>query len=135
VEAMEAMRALTYAPVELAIQGEVVDEVARLLNSGQVTGVVHAYVANAQSRVILVEFEKPCAREVLEKSIQFGAAGHPVGAESRYEVAPLFYRISGTFRAENPHLAERMIRINPMRSGTDLIIEILIKSLQACHGG
>lgn len=134
VEALEALRSLTYAPVELAIQGEVVDEVATRLNSGQVKGVVRAYVANAQSRVILVELEKPCAREVLEQSIQFGAAGHPVGAESRYEVSPLFYRISGTFREENPQLAGKMIRINPMRSGADLIIGILVKSLHACQG-
>jgi selenocysteine lyase/cysteine desulfurase len=135
VEAMEALRALTLAPVELAIQGEVVSEVAARLNAGKVQGVVRAYIANAQSRVVLVELEKPCAREVLEKSIQFGAAGHPVGAESRYEVSPLFYRISGTFREEQPQLADRMIRINPMRSGADLIIEILFKSLQACLGG
>jgi hypothetical protein len=135
VEAMQALRALTYAPVELAIQGEVVDEVAKRLNSGQVSGVAHAYIANAQSRVILVELEKPYARQVLEKSIQFGAAGHPIGAESRYEVSPLFYRISATTREEHPELAERMIRINPMRSGAELIIEILVKSLRACQGG
>ncbi len=135
VEAMEALRALTLTPVEMAVHREVVDEVTARLNTGQVGGVLRAYTANAQSRVILVELEKPCAKEVLEKSIQFGAAGHPVGAESRYEVSPLFYRISGAFREENPQSADRMIRINPMRSGADLIIEILIKSLQACQGG
>lgn len=135
VEAMRALRALTYAPVELAIQGEVVEEAAALINAGQVPAVKRAYIANAQSRVILVEFEKPVATQVLEKSVQFGAADHPVGAESRYEVAPLFYRVSGTFREENPGLAESMIRINPMRSGANLIIEILAKSLEACQGG
>ncbi len=134
-EAMQALRALTYAPVELAIQGEVVEETAFRLNSGEVAGVAQAFIANAQSRVILVELEKPWARQVLEKSVQFGAAGHPVGAESRYEISPLFYRISGTFRKENPSLADKMIRINPMRSGADLIVEILAKSIQACQGG
>ena len=135
VEAMQALRALTYVPVELAIQAEVVGEVAARLNSGQVGGVMRAYIANAQSRVILVELDKYYAREVLESSVQFGAVSHPVGAESRYEVSPLFYRVSGTFREENPQLADRMIRINPNRSGADLIIEILSKSLKACQGG
>jgi selenocysteine lyase/cysteine desulfurase len=135
VEAMEALRALTYVPVELALQAEVADEVAARLNAGQVSGVTRAYIANAQSRVILVELEKHDARRVLEQSVPWGAASHPVGAESRYEVAPLFYRVSGTFREENPDLAHRLIRINPMRAGADLIIAILSKSLQACEGG
>jgi len=135
VEALEALRALTYAPVELAIQGEVVDEVAVRLNSGEVGGVFKAYIANAQSRVVLVELEKPLAKKVLEKSVEYGAAGYPVGAESRYEISPLFYRVSGTFREENPLLAEKMIRVNPMRAGADLIVEILDQSLKACQGG
>jgi hypothetical protein len=135
VDAMEALRALTYVPVELAVQAEVVDEVANRLNSGEVGGVRRAYIANAQSRVILVELEELGARQVLEASGQWGAASHPVGAESRFEVSPLFYRVSGTIREENPQLAERMIRINPMRAGADLIIQILANSLRACQGG
>jgi len=134
VEAMEALRALTYAPVALAIQAEVVDEVATRLNAGEVEGVQRAYVANAQSRVVLVELDRPQAKEVLEESVSFGAACHPVGAESRYEILPLFYRVSGTFRKENPELADRMIRINPVRAGADLVIEILSKSIRACRG-
>lgn len=135
VEAMQAMRALTLVPVALALQGEVVEEVARRLNSGKVPGVVRAYIANAQSRVILVELSAPCAKQVLEESLKYGAAGHPVGAESRYEIAPLFYRISNTFREENPLLADRMVRINPMRAGADLILAILSRSLEGCQGG
>jgi hypothetical protein len=125
VEAMQALRALTLVPVALALQAEVCEEVVRRLNSGEVPGVVRAYIANAQSRVVLVELEAPCAKQVLKESLEYGAAGHPVGAESRYEIAPLFYRISGTFRVENPFLADRMIRINPMRAGADLILAIL----------
>jgi cystathionine beta-lyase/cystathionine gamma-synthase len=134
-EALEALRALTYTPVALAIQAEVVEEVVTRLNAGQVAGVARAYVANAQSRVVLVELEKPQAQEVLKQSVQYGAASHPIGAESRYEVAPLFYRVSGTFRQENPQLADKMIRINPIRAGADLVIEILAKSLMACQRG
>jgi hypothetical protein len=134
VEALEALRALTYAPVALAIQAQVVDEVVAELNAGRVPGVARAYVANAQSRVILVDLAEAKAQQVLEQSVQFGAAGHPVGAESRYEILPLFYRVSGTFRQENPELAERMIRINPMRAGAGLILDLLVKSLRACAG-
>ena len=135
VEAMQALRSLTLVPVALALQGEVVEEVALRLNSGEVPGVVRANIANAQSRVVLVELDAPCARQVLKESLQYGAAGIPVGAESRYEIAPLFYRISNTFREENPFLANRMIRINPMRAGANLILSILEKSLKACQVG
>jgi hypothetical protein len=134
-EAMQALRALTLVPVALALQAEVVDEVCRRLNAGELPGVERAYVANAQSRVVLAELKEPCSAQVLQESQRFGEAGHPVGAESHYEIAPLFYRLSGTFRKENPSLADRMIRINPMRAGADLILAILSKSLQACHGG
>jgi hypothetical protein len=41
----------------------------------------------------------------------------------------MFYRVSGTFLAEDPTLAKRMIRINPMRSGPDTIIKILKSAL------
>ena len=54
-----------------------------------------------------------------------GAIPNPVGSESKYEFAPLFYRISGTFRKSDPGLEYRMIRINPMRSGPETILRIL----------
>ena len=133
-EALEALRALTLAPVALAVQGQTVAEVVRRLNEGELAGVKGAIIANAQSRVVLVELEQPAAAKVLEYSVQFGAAPHPVGSESRYEIAPLFYRISGTMRRENPELERRMIRINPMRAGADLVISILEKALRACQG-
>ena len=134
-EAMEALRALVYAPVALAIQAEVVAEITKRLNAGEVAGVRRAHIANAQSRVVLVELVQPLAQQVLERSAAYGAAIYPVGTESRYEVAPLFYRVSGTFLADAPGLADQMIRINPMRAGADLILTILHNSLQDCQGG
>jgi hypothetical protein len=134
VEAMEALRALTSVPVEMAVQAEVVEEVAARLNSGEVGGVAHAYVANAQSRVVLVELRRPCASQVLEKSALYGAACRPVGAESRYEILPLFYSVSRTFRQENPELADTTIRINPMRAGSDLVIGILAQAIRDSEG-
>lgn len=124
-EAMDALRSLVYAPVMLAIQKQVGDEVVSRINKGEIKGVKSAFIANAQSRVILVEFEAPIAKKVLEYTNILGGAPYPVGAESRYEVTGMFYRVSGTFLAHNPKLEDYMIRINPMRSGADTIIRVL----------
>lgn len=129
-EAMEALRGLTYAPVALAIQSEVNEELVRRLNSGEIPGVRQAFLANAQSKVLLVEFEEEIAEQVLAAAPRFGAAPHPVGSESKYEFAPMIYRVSGTFRAQDPAIEHRMIRINPMRSGPDTIIRILRQCME-----
>ncbi len=130
VEALDTLRSMVFAPVAFAIQKEVVDETVNRIKNEKMPGIHDAYIANAQSRVILVEFEKPIAKRVLQTAITLGAAPHPVGSESRYEIAPMFYRVSGTFLLDNPSLADTMIRINPMRSGPDLIISILRKSIE-----
>ena len=124
-EAMETLRGMIYAPVALAVQAEANEELVARLRSGEVGGVRKAFLANAQSKVLLVEFERPVAREVLEAAETLGAAPWPVGAESKYEFAPMFYRVSGTFLESDPTLAERMIRINPMRAGADTVLRIL----------
>ncbi|MDB4896355.1 MAG: hypothetical protein JWN15_2617 [Firmicutes bacterium] len=124
-EAMDALRGLVYAPVALAMQAQVVQEVVDRLNAGEVPGVAEATVANAQSRVALVRLEEPVADRVLAAAPRFGAAPYPVGAESRYEVAAMFYRPSGTVRADRPDLAPYLLRINPMRAGTDTVIRVL----------
>lgn len=124
-EAMEALRGLVYAPVALAIQSEVNEELVTRLKSGEVEGVKDAFLANAQSKVLLVELNEDIAEDVLELTTKYGAASHPVGSESKYEFAPMMYRVSGTFREADPTLEKRMIRVNPMRSGADTIIRIL----------
>lgn len=131
--AMKALQGLIYAPVALAIQSEVNEELVVRLKNGEVSGVKNAFLANAQSKVLLVELDEPVAKKLLTITPKYGAASHPVGSESIYEFAPMMYRISGTFRADDPTLEERMIRINPMRSGADTIIQILKKSLAEIH--
>jgi hypothetical protein len=128
-EALEALRSLVYAPVALALQAEVCDEVAERLRGG-FPGVKDAFVVNAQSRVVIVELEKPDAPEVLMRAERLGAAPYPVGSESRYEITPLFYRVSGTFLKSDPTLGSRMIRINPMRAGADTVLDILRQALK-----
>ena len=129
-EAMEALRGLVYAPVSLAIQSEVNEELVMRLKNGEIPEVKDAFLANAQSKVLLVEFNEEIAEEILELTTKFGAASHPVGSESIYEFVPMMYRVSGTFRAADPTLEKRMIRINPMRSGADTIIRILKTAIE-----
>ena len=70
------------------------------------------------------------AEQVLSEARKLGAAPNPVGAESKYEIVPMFYRVSGTFRKEYPTLEQRMIRINPMRAGADTILNIIQTSVE-----
>jgi len=133
-EAMEALRGMIYAPVALAISAEVTEEVARRVNQGEVPGVQDAFIVNAQSKVVIVRFQQPIAKEILHEAARLGAASHPVGAESKYEVSPMFYRVSGTFRAVDPEAEHCMIRINPMRSGADTVMRILRQSVEAVLG-
>ncbi len=130
-EAMDALRSLVYAPVALALQAQVVQEVVDRLNAGEVPGVAAAAVASAQSRVALVRLAEPIADRVLAAAPRYGAAPHPVGAESRYEVSAMFYRASGTFLADRPDLAPFLIRINPMRAGAGTVLRVLRLSVEA----
>lgn len=129
-QALEVIRGLVFAPVMHAVQAGVSERLLTLLNSGLIPAVKQAVIANAQSKVLIVEFHQPIAKKVLEEAQKRGALPYPVGAESRYEIPPLFYRLSGTFRAANPELEHTAIRINPNRSGEDTVIRIL----QECCG-
>lgn len=127
-EALDVLRGLVYAPVSLAIQGEVSDKLYNLFNNGEIEFIKGAYLVNAQSKVIVVELKENIAEEILKHSEKLGALPNPVGAESKYEFSPLFYRVSGTFRAADPTLEMRMIRINPNRAGAETIVRILKES-------
>lgn len=129
-QAMECLRMFTYAPVALAIQAEVVEKAASMIQAKQHPKIKGAFVASAQSRILLVEFYDEIANAVLKEAEKLGAAPNPVGAESKYEILPMFYRVSGTFVKENPQAATSMIRINPMRSGADTIVRILMESVK-----
>jgi len=127
-QAMEVLRGLVFAPVMHAVQAQVNDALVELLSQGAVPQVKHAFIANAQSKVLLVEFHRPIAERVLAEAQKRGALPYPVGAESKYEIPPLFYRLSGTFRQAEPDLEKRMIRINPNRSGAETVLRILRES-------
>lgn len=130
-EAFEVLRGLVYAPVVLAIQAMTNEEcVRRLAQENEIPEIKTAFLANAQSKVLLVEFKDKIAKQVIAEAEKMGTLPNPVGAESKYELPPLFYRVSGTFRAADPTVDERMIRINPNRAGADTIIRILKESIK-----
>ncbi|MDY0406738.1 aminotransferase class V-fold PLP-dependent enzyme [Virgibacillus sp. 179-BFC.A HS] len=130
-EAMELLRMMTFAPVSLATQNEQVEEVCKRLNEGAIDGIDNAYMVNAQSKVVIVELKKPIAQQVIQRSNALGAATHPVGAESRYEIIPMIYRVSSSFIAAEPRLKAYGIRINPMKSGASTVLNILKKAIDA----
>ncbi len=129
-EALDVLRGLVYAPVSLAVQARQGEEILRRLKAGEVKGVKDVTLANAQSKVLIIELEKENAREVLRHAAELGALPHPIGAESKYEMAPLFYKVSGTFLAKDPTLIDKMIRVNPNRAGADTVLEVLRRSIE-----
>lgn len=132
-EAMDTLRALTLAPVALAVQAQVVHAVAERLNAGEVPGVRSAYVASTNSLCVIVELAQPVAQRVLEITPRLGAQRQSVGSESRVEISALFHEAFPYFSPTAfPWLAEnreRLIRINPYRTGPDTIIRVLREAL------
>ncbi|GAA3752564.1 aminotransferase class V-fold PLP-dependent enzyme [Streptomyces tremellae] len=133
-QALDALRALTHVPVLWAVQSRVGAEVAERLAAGEVPGVRDVRLANVQDRCLIVLLDRPVARELPAVAARHGAAPYPVGSNSRYEIAPLVYRMSGSSLDDAPELADWAVRINPMRAGADLVIEILRRSLHDLKG-
>jgi hypothetical protein len=134
-QAQEALMGLAQAFVLNAITINTAEEVVRRLQEKAVPSVMEAYVANMQSPVILARFERPIGPQVCQAANPYGAAPFPVGAMSRYELIPMFYRVSGSVVAslgteEAPH----WLRINPMRAGAETVLTILRQSLSEGKG-
>ncbi|WP_282033104.1 aminotransferase class V-fold PLP-dependent enzyme [Metabacillus indicus] len=124
-EAHELLRAMTMAPVMLAIQNQQVEKLCSLLNNGSYPFIKEAYITNSQSKNVIAVLTDPIASLVIEKASLFGAATYPVGAESKYEIMPMIYRVSGSFLESEPHLKEFGLRINPMKASAETVLRIL----------
>lgn len=129
-QAMEVLRSLVYTPVALAIQAEENEKIVSQLKNSLIPEIKDVFIANSQSKVLIVEFHQDIADQVLKEAEKLGAAPHPIGSESKYEVIPMFYRVSGTYRKYDPTFEKRMIRINVMRAGSETVIRILKESLK-----
>ena len=129
---MEVLRGLTYAPVMLAVADAPPEKRLRRICQARSKGLTRLYrqcpVQGAADRICRADCEEGAGGA--EKR---GAPPNPVGAESKYELAPMFYRVSGTFLKANPSYADTMIRINPNRSGADTVIRILAESIREAH--
>jgi hypothetical protein len=126
-EAMAVLRALIQAPV---IHAGAVNAIQAVLErASQIVPEVDIKVSWIQGVHMVVQFHEPIADRVIKAAANLGALPYPVGAESQYEIAPLFYRMSETFRKRETELSRYMMRILPMRSGPDTILSILREAI------
>jgi aspartate aminotransferase-like enzyme len=133
-QAQEALIGLSESFVANAITQETAQAVVERLRTDPtpliVRSVAEAHVANMQSPVVLLRLHAPIAEQVIARASEHGAALFPVGAMSRYEVIPLFYRVSGSMRETlGAEVARHWLRINPMRAGVETVLTILEQSL------
>lgn len=129
-EAMDVLRTIIYSPVQFALQSKQIEEIYERINSGEIPNIDKVIIANAQSKVLLIKFNKPIAKKIIDIVGEFGAIQYPVGSESRYEIVPMFYRVSGTMRSKNKEYEDYWIRINPMKAGADTVLRILKNSIK-----
>ncbi|MFO6483884.1 hypothetical protein ACLBR5_05315 [Escherichia coli] len=84
-----------------------------------------AVIANAQSKVLIVEFHQPIAARVLEGTKSAVPCLTRWVQSRNIEIPPLFYRLSGTFRQANPQSEHCAIRVTENRSGEETVLRIL----------
>lgn len=129
-QALAALQALVMVPLNWAAQAAATVQLAQALREGAVPGVVDARLVNAQDLCVIALLDRPVARAVPELAARHGAAPYPVGSNSRHEITPLVYRLSSSTLADSPELRDWALRINPMRAGVELSVNILRKALK-----
>jgi hypothetical protein len=128
-QALAALQALVMVPLNWAAQAEQTQELCARLAAGAVPGVADAVLANAQDLCVIALLDQPIATELPRFAARRGAAPFPVGSNSRYEICPMVYRLSSSTLANQPALPDWAVRINPMRSGADLVVNLLTSAL------
>ncbi|MGJ3507350.1 aminotransferase class V-fold PLP-dependent enzyme [Enemella sp. A6] len=124
-QALMALQQLVMVPVNWALQAQASVELAQRLAAGEVPGIVEAQLANAQDLCVIALLDRPVAPDLMRAAARCGAATHPVGSNSRYEILPMVYRLSGSNLETHPELRDRTLRINPMRADAELCVRIL----------
>ena len=130
-QALTALQQLVCDPLNWARQSQETIKLAKLLNAGAVPGIVAAANANTQDLNCIALLENQIGEQVQAKAAEFGAAPYPVGANSKYEIGPMIYRLSSSNLEEQPELKGWTLRINPMRASADLVVDILSKAINA----
>jgi hypothetical protein len=131
--AVASLRQMVYAPVALAIQNQVVEEVVSRLAGGEVPGIRRAMIGSHQECSILIETTEPLTAKVLEVAWRYGATTYPVGSQSRFETGVMIYRLSRAIREADPDRAARMIRVSPFRAGADTVVRVVSAALAAAR--
>ena len=134
-QALDAVRALVMVPLNWAAQSAATTELAARLKAGEVPGVADVTLASSQDLCVIALLEQPIADRVRTAAAALGAAPYPVGSNSRYEIAPLVYRMSSSSLSANPELVPWTLRINPMRASADLVTDLLRRALAAATHG
>ena len=130
-QAQESLIGLAMAFVANAITQDTAEAIVTWLHTQPLPAVAEACVANMQSPVVLIRFHEPVGPQVVARAAVHGAAPFPVGAMSRYELIPLFYRVSGAMTETlGADAARHWIRINPMKAGAETVLAILDKALK-----
>lgn len=132
-EAMQALRALIYAPVALAVQNRVVVQAAEMVNelvrAGELVGVAGAVAAQPAIRSVVLVLQAPVAEDFLRAAWRNGSPSRSVGEEAAVEALPLFTYLTGTFLRGTPGVERYCLRINPMRGGPEAIVRIIRAAL------
>lgn len=130
IQALEVLQQLVMVPVNWALQSQETLALVDALAGGAVPGIVHAQAANAQDLCAIAVLDRPVAPALMEAAARHGAAPFPVGSNSRFEILPMVYRLSGANLQAHPDLRDRAMRINPMRASADLCREILTRAAE-----
>lgn len=130
-QAQEALIGLTHAFVANALTQVTAETVVAQLRERKATEITEVCIANMQSPVMLIRFRAPIGSRVVACAARYGAAPFPVGAMSRYELIPMFYRVSGSMVASlGTEEAQHWIRVNPMRAGSETVLTLLDQALK-----
>lgn len=134
-EAIGVVEALGRTALPTARQSLVNREIAARLGANEVPGVRRALAGHCPETVVLIELVQPLAAEVREAAGRLGAATRPVGMESYHEVVPAFLPPSKSLIADRPGIERYVVRVSAMRSGADLVVDLLREAIEAVGGG
>jgi hypothetical protein len=135
IDALNTLRGMVHVPVQAALQAQVARDVARRLNEGEIRGITSAVMTNNAETIVLAQLAEPKARQFVAEAARAGAASHPVGAESWYELVPLIYRVSKAMTVADPSTADWVVRINPNRGGAGHCMALLREAARSCWRG
>lgn len=133
-EATEVLKSLVYVPVMLAIQKNVVDEIVRRLNKGEVAGVEWAVVLPDFLRTTLIKLEEPIAEKVYEVAWKYGSYNAAISSEGRHEIVGRISAGRSCMPVQEKFMPDipdnYFLRMRPYRAGPDTMIDILRKSIE-----